>query len=114
MSIDGFSSKCFNFKYYRKPTLAFFYLYLVYRRTDGHDKLTFYNQLKQKECPSQTTGRFKRHQCAICQYSTNNVGHLQAHMLTHSGIRPFVCPHCGKGFTQKGNLQRHIISHLTT
>ena len=35
---------------------------------------------------------------------------LSAHMMTHTGIRPFVCKICGKAYKQKTTLHDHILS----
>eukprot|EP00911_Craspedida_sp_UC1_P001057 UC1_evm1s795 len=32
-------------------------------------------------------------------------------MLTHTGQKPHVCPHCPKAFTTKDNLKAHVRSH---
>ncbi len=32
---------------------------------------------------------------------------LERHMLVHTHDRPFICPQCGDGFTQRASLQRH-------
>ena len=37
--------------------------------------------------------------------------HLKAHEYTHSGKKPWECPHCGRRFNQKANMQRHLLIH---
>jgi hypothetical protein len=38
---------------------------------------------------------------------------LKDHELTHSGVKQYVCKECGKGFTQKRNLKKHMVSEHT-
>jgi uncharacterized Zn-finger protein len=38
---------------------------------------------------------------------------LKDHEVTHSGIKQYVCKECGKGFTQKRNLKKHVVSEHT-
>jgi uncharacterized protein YbbK (DUF523 family) len=35
---------------------------------------------------------------------------LKDHEATHTGIKQYVCKECGKGFTQKRNLNKHIVT----
>ena len=35
---------------------------------------------------------------------------LSRHHLTHTGEKPFQCPHCPHRSNRKGNLKYHIIS----
>ncbi|KAH3897422.1 hypothetical protein DPMN_021610 [Dreissena polymorpha] len=39
-------------------------------------------------------------QCPLCQRCFSKKKYLDQHELTHSGMKPFVCPRCGKAFTR--------------
>ena len=48
--------------------------------------------------------------CMFCCKSFPSVWHLTRHMRTHTGERPFPCPHCSYRANQKPSLTRHILS----
>ncbi|GIY50813.1 hypothetical protein CDAR_537111 [Caerostris darwini] len=52
------------------------------------------------------------HECSICHYVAGCASALKIHMMYHRGEKPYECHHCGKCFTIKGNLKRHVISHM--
>ena len=37
--------------------------------------------------------------------------HLRSHQFTHTGLRPYCCPVCGRSFNQRANMQRHMLIH---
>ena len=48
---------------------------------------------------------------AGCDKEFNRPDKLKAHIITHSGIRPFKCDHCCKYFARKSNLDEHMRLH---
>ncbi|XP_063595657.1 zinc finger protein 358-like, partial [Penaeus indicus] len=49
--------------------------------------------------------------CPVCGKAfqgRNRRQNLAHHLLTHTGTRPFPCPHCSYRATQKAHLKRHL------
>lgn len=44
-------------------------------------------------------------QCTVCRKLLANSGSLRNHMKLHTGEKPHICQHCGKCFSQKGNVR---------
>ncbi|EDS33436.1 zinc finger protein [Culex quinquefasciatus] len=40
--------------------------------------------------------------------------HLQYHMRTHTGTKPWKCKYCDKTFAHHANRTRHEISHTAS
>lgn len=55
--------------------------------------------------------RGKSQQCSFCSKQFNQLTHLEVHMRSHIGLKPFVCSYCNKRFTQGGNLRTHMRLH---
>lgn len=56
--------------------------------------------------------RNRRYECHLCKvYVTSDKIHMQNHLRTHSGAKPFRCTECRKFFGSKNYLVRHIAFH---
>lgn len=49
----------------------------------------------------------RMYMCNECPYSTRYKSHMQQHQVKHTGVRPYGCSVCSKGFSQKSNLRLH-------
>lgn len=58
-----------------------------------------------------TTLKTLKFTCDVCQKRFSFKCNLKAHMLIHSGARPFECNICKKAFAYKHVLKRHMIVH---
>ena len=55
--------------------------------------------------------RLPQHPCTYCDYETTCKDNLKAHMITHTGEKPFACDVCDYKCSRKGELTKHMRTH---
>ncbi|KAJ1950944.1 hypothetical protein FBU59_000443 [Linderina macrospora] len=60
-----------------------------------------------------TTLKERKYMCQLCEKKFTRPSSLACHKYTHTGERPHVCyfPNCGKRFSVRSNLKRHLKVH---
>ena len=53
----------------------------------------------------------KSHQCSVCGKQFSGKFYLTRHMAIHSDDKLHCCSTCGRGFNDKGSLNRHFLMH---
>merc|ERR1712166_595027 len=48
-------------------------------------------------------------QCPKCIYKCSRIGHLEIHMRTHTGERPYASQFCKHRSADKSNLKKHLL-----
>uniref|UniRef100_A0A4W5L816 Spalt like transcription factor 1 n=1 Tax=Hucho hucho TaxID=62062 RepID=A0A4W5L816_9TELE len=56
-------------------------------------------------------GIFKNTACNICNKTFACQSALDIHYRSHTKERPFICTGCNRGFSTKGNLKQHMLTH---
>ncbi|KAJ7670071.1 hypothetical protein DFH06DRAFT_1083685 [Mycena polygramma] len=73
------------------------------------------NDANEEEDGNAGRRKSKKHVCATCAKGFNRPSSLQIHMNTHTGAKPFRCPHpgCTRAFNVNSNMRRHWRNHTS-
>ncbi|KDQ53471.1 hypothetical protein JAAARDRAFT_89965, partial [Jaapia argillacea MUCL 33604] len=54
-----------------------------------------------------------KYECSYCGKGFNRPSSLKIHLNSHTGEKPFQCPHegCGRTFSVLSNMRRHARGH---
>lgn len=76
-----------------------------------HDssQTTPHSKAPKRKKNSRRSSRREQHGCKRCGKSFSTRTNLTRHMMTHDGQKPYVCEICGNGFTQNGSLKSHMV-----
>ncbi|KPP69000.1 sal-like protein 1-like [Scleropages formosus] len=61
--------------------------------------------------PFRERGTLKNTVCDICGKTFACQSALDIHYRSHTKERPFICTACNRGFSTKGNLKQHMLTH---
>uniref|UniRef100_A0A672PYF2 Sal-like protein 1 n=1 Tax=Sinocyclocheilus grahami TaxID=75366 RepID=A0A672PYF2_SINGR len=61
--------------------------------------------------PFRERGTLKNTACDICGKMFACQSALDIHYRSHTKERPFICTACNRGFSTKGNLKQHMLTH---
>jgi len=78
---------------------------------DSYSHCSESNQQKSLTGPKKNEDTPNNRTCTVCSKVFSRLSHLTAHMIIHSGEKPYGCSECDKRFCTKGHLNQHLFTH---
>lgn len=75
------------------------------------DLSTSGSHLLSKSDSLSSSSKLKPMKCTDCGKLFTHKGDMNKHLRTHSGEQPYACKECGKKFAHTSNLARHLLIH---
>ena len=120
-SDDAFVSVTYNCKHCRKGfgSQTGLQNHIYRKHKDSQSKPFSCNSCSKAFLTATSLWRHKRqehlgiyhHTCQICGRGFGNKNDLTGHLVAHGAERQYVCVHCGKSYSYKQHLQRHITEN---
>ncbi|XP_056139850.1 gastrula zinc finger protein XlCGF7.1-like [Lampris incognitus] len=63
------------------------------------------------EISNERSAENKPFSCSVCGKGFSKRGYMKKHMIMHTGEKHFSCSVCGKVFSQRGSMQSHMRIH---
>ncbi|KAJ6636903.1 hypothetical protein lerEdw1_013912 [Lerista edwardsae] len=79
--------------------------------TSGHPERLIKEESLSMLFPFRDRGKLKNTACDICGKTFACQSALDIHYRSHTKERPFICTVCNRGFSTKGNLKQHMLTH---
>ncbi|CAK9436293.1 uncharacterized protein LODBEIA_P08510 [Lodderomyces beijingensis] len=73
--------------------------------------LKFFTQSTHLEVHIRSHIGYKPFECSYCHKKFTQGGNLRTHLRLHTGEKPFTCDICNRSFNRKGNLEAHKLTH---